>query len=66
MHNPNNKIEYYQLQLEAGLSNSKAATFFKVSIATVKRWRNGKSSAPHAVIIGLKSLIQRKPVDKVM
>lgn len=57
--------EYYQLQLEVGLSNLVAAAYFKVSITTIKRWKSGESEAPEAVILCLKSIIQKKPVNKL-
>ena len=60
-----NKIKYYQLQLEAGLSNSEAANFLGVSPSSIRKWRSGQHEAPQAVIMCLLSKAQNKPVDKV-
>lgn len=59
------KIEYYQLQLEAGLSNREASSLFDVSIRSIEKWRVEKPKAPKAVILCLKSMVKNKPVSNI-
>lgn len=53
-----NKIKYFELQKQAQLSNSQAAELIDVNISTIKRWRNGKTEAPKAVLMALKYYIK--------
>ena len=50
--------EYGELQIEAGLSNTKAADLFEVNLSTIKRWKNGTSEYPHAAILVLQRIIE--------
>ena len=55
-------MKYFELQKKIGWSNTQAASFFKVSLTTIKTWRNGKHKAPHAVMLVCESIINNKAV----
>ena len=57
-----NEIEYYNLHVKMGWSNTQASDFFGVNVTTVRRWRTDKITAPKSVILCLKSLISKTPV----
>lgn len=50
-----NNNKYWQLQKAANLSNTQAAEYLGLNISTIKRYRNGKLSAPKAVIMALEA-----------
>ena len=58
-----NKIEFYRLQAEAGLSNKQAAELFEVNVRQIERWRVEKPQAPKAVIMCLKSINSGSQVE---
>ena len=51
--------KYFELQKAAQLSNSQAAEYLGVNISTIKRYRNGKLSAPKTVIMALEYKINQ-------
>jgi hypothetical protein len=57
-----NKIEFYRLQAEAGLSNRQAAGLFNVTIRSIEKWRIESPSAPKAVMMCLESIVSGNPV----
>lgn len=57
-----NKIEFYRLQAEAGLSNKEASKLLGVNIRQIVRWRVENPIAPKAVILCLESIVNNKPV----
>ena len=59
-----NKIEFYRLQKEAGLTNSEAARLLGVTIRAITKWRIEKPAAPKAVIMVLESIVSNKPVKR--
>jgi type II secretory pathway component PulK len=50
--------QFYQLQLEAGLSNRQCAEWLKVTVRSIEKWRVEKPKAPEAAIIALKYRIK--------
>jgi DNA-binding transcriptional regulator YiaG len=59
-----NKIEFYRLQAEAGLSNGQAARLFNVTKRSIEKWRIESPSAPKAVIMCLESIVSNRPVSR--
>ena len=53
-----NKVEFYRLQAEAGLSNRQASELFEVRIRQIVRWRVEEPKAPRAVILVLENMIR--------
>lgn len=53
-----NTNKYWQLQKAANLSNTQAAEYLGLNISTIKRYRNGKLSAPKTVIMALEVKIK--------
>lgn len=50
--------KYWQLQKAANLSNTQAAECLGLNISTIKRYRNGKLSAPKTVIMALEAKVK--------
>lgn len=59
-----NKNEFCRLQKTANLTNKQAVDLLGVSIATIKRWRNGTFSVPVVVIGFLEYYIKDKEIMK--
>ena len=53
------ELKYFELQKAAQLSNTQAAEYLGVNISTIKRYRNGKLTAPKTVIMALESKINK-------
>ncbi|WOZ57857.1 hypothetical protein ZP9_00043 [Shewanella phage ZP9] len=51
--------KYWQLQKAANLSNTQAAEYLGLNISTIKRYRNGKLSAPKTVIMALEAKVKK-------
>ena len=54
-----NEIEFWRLQKECGLSNSKCAEYLGTSISTIKRYRNGSKSPAISIIRDLQALSEK-------
>ena len=52
-------LKYFELQKTAQLSNAKAAEYLGVNISTIKRYRNGKLTAPKTVVMALQAKINQ-------
>jgi len=61
-----NKIEFYRLQAEAGLTNKQAAELFDVTKRSIEKWRVEKPPAPKAVIMCLQSIVSGEAVGEEM
>lgn len=55
-----NKEEFWRLQKSANLSNTQAAEYLGVNISSIKRWRNGSTQAPKAVILAMEALVEKQ------
>lgn len=53
-----NTNKCWQLQKSANLSNIQAAEYLGLNISTIKRYRNGKLSAPKTVIMALEAKVK--------
>jgi len=50
--------KFYQLQLEAGLSNRQCAEWLKVTVRSIEKWRVENPRAPEAATLALKYRIK--------
>ena len=52
-----NRIKFFQLQKDAGLSNKECAEYLDVTKRSIERWRIDKPSAPKMAILSLQYFV---------